>query len=61
MKQPPISVVLRRIRPLSRFHQICHLRGVVASLPRRSIRRGDLEAELKILLCKQLRRESKAA
>lgn len=59
MKPSPIHIVLRRIKPLSAFHKACHLRGVIASEPRRSIRRHELEAALKDVMNRQLRRENR--
>lgn len=61
MKVTPIHEILRRIRPLAPFHQVSHLRGLIASEPRRSIRRAELEAALKAILNKQLKRENKVA
>ena len=61
MKQTPISEILRRIRPLAPFHKAAHLRGVIASEPKRSIRRRELEAALKEIVNRQLRKESRAA
>lgn len=61
MNKPPIHIVLRRIRPLAPFHKISHLRGLIASEPKRSIRRRELELALKDILNRQLRKESRAA
>lgn len=61
MKQDSIAQILRRIRPLAKVHQAAHLRGIIASEPKRSIRRHELEAALKEIINKQLRRENRAA
>lgn len=61
MKQPAIHEVLRRIRPLAPFHKAAHLRGLISSEPKRSVRRHELEAALKDLITKQIKRESGAA
>lgn len=60
MKPTPIHEVLRRIRPLAPFHQVAHLRGLIASEPKRSIRRRELEAALREIMRKQLRRENRS-
>jgi hypothetical protein len=57
MKPTPIHEVLRRIGPLSLQHKAAHLRGLIASEAKRSIRRADLEAALKDIVNRQLRRE----
>ncbi len=61
MKPKPIFRVLRDIKILSPFHQVCHLRGLIASEARRSIRRGELEEALKDLMLKQIKRENRNA
>lgn len=61
MKPTPIFEVLRRIKRLSPFHQVCHLRALIACEPKRSIRRGELESALKSIINKQIRRENKVA
>lgn len=61
MKPKPVYRVLRDIKVLSPFHQACHLRGLIASEKRRSIRRGELEEALKELMLKQIKRENRAA
>lgn len=61
MRPTPIIEVLRRIKPLAPFHQVSHLRGLIASEPRRSVRRQEFEAALKVLLLKQLKKENRAA
>jgi hypothetical protein len=61
MKPTPIHEILRRIKPLARVHQAAHLRGLIASEAKRSIRRRELEEALKDLINKQLRKESRAA
>ena len=62
MKPTPIAEVIRRIRPLSRQQKIYHLRGLIASEKKRSMRRAELEAALKLIVNDQLdweRREDK--
>lgn len=59
MKPTPIAQILRRIRPLARQHQVAHLCGIIATEPRRSIRRQELEAALKDVINKQLRKENR--
>lgn len=61
MKPTPIHELLRRIKPLAPFHKMAHLRGLISSEPKRSIRRRELEAALKDLVNKQLRKENRAA
>jgi hypothetical protein len=66
MKPTPIAEILRRIRPLAKQHQISHLRDIIASeqggnIYRTSVRIRELQAALKDILNKQLKRESKAA
>jgi hypothetical protein len=61
MKPTPIAEILRRIRPLAPIHKAAHLRGLIASEPKRSVRRGELEAALKDIVNKALKRESRAA
>ena len=71
MKSTPIAEILRRIRPLARQHQVAHLRGIIASeqgytdgkpnIHRTSVRIRELQAELKVILNKQLKRENRAA
>lgn len=61
MKPTPIHEVLRRIRPLAPFHKACHLRGLISVEPKRSMRRREMEAALKEIVNKQLRKESRAA
>lgn len=57
MNKPAIHLVLRRIRPLAPFHKISHLRGLIASEPKRSIRRRELELALKDILNSEIWRE----
>jgi hypothetical protein len=57
----PIHVVLRRIRPLAPVHKVAHLRGLIASELKRSIRRHELEEALKEILNRQLRKENRNA
>lgn len=54
MKQTSIAQILRNIRPLARQHKIYHLRGLIASEPKRSIRRRELEDALKPLVNSQI-------
>lgn len=61
MKQSSIAEILRRIRPLAPFHQCAHLRGLIASEPKRSIRRHELEEALKAIVNRQLKKENRAA
>lgn len=61
MKPTPIAQILRRIRPLAQQHQVAHLRGIIASEPKRGIRRHELEAALKHVINHQLRKESRMA
>lgn len=52
-----IFEIVRRIRHLPVIHQVAHLRSLIASEPPRSIRRGELEAALKSVMLRQLKRE----
>lgn len=61
MKSTPIHQIASKIKRLSLPHQIHHLRALVAVEPPRSIRRGELESLLKDKLCRQLRKENRAA
>ncbi|BBB99380.1 hypothetical protein [Bradyrhizobium elkanii] len=61
MRSTPIHEVLRRIKPLAPVHKAAHLRGLISSEPKRSIRRRELEAALKDIVNRQLRKESRAA
>lgn len=61
MKPVPIHQIATRIKRLSLAQQIHHLRSLVAQEPLRSIRRGELEGLLKDKLCRQLKKENKAA
>lgn len=54
MKPTPIVEVLRRIRPLAPFHN-----GLISCEPKRSVRRHELEAALKDLITKQIKREGR--
>lgn len=54
MKPTPLAQILRNIRPLARQHKIYHLRCLIASEPKRSIRRRELEAALKPILNDQI-------
>ena len=57
----PIFTILRRMKPLPLAHQIAHVRHLVAQEKPRSVRRGELEALLKQLMLRQLRKENRAA
>ena len=57
--KPPIATVLRRIKPLAPFHKAAHLRALIALEPKRGIRRAELEAALKYVVNRELRRESR--
>jgi len=61
LKPTPIHEVLRRLKPLAPIHKAAHLRGLIASEPKRSVRRGELEAALKDIVNRALKRESRAA
>jgi hypothetical protein len=61
MKPTPLHEVLRRIKPLAPVHQAAHLRGLIASEPRRSIRRHEMEEALKAIVNRQLKKENRAA
>lgn len=68
-KPTPIAEILRRIRPLARQHQVAHLRGIIASeqgsrngkpnIYKTSVRIRELQAALREILNKQLRKESR--
>jgi hypothetical protein len=57
--KPSIAEILRRARTLLPIHQAAYLRWLIASEPRRSIRCVELEAALKDVISKQLRRENR--
>ena len=59
--KPPIHAILKRIRPLAPVHKVAHLRALILFEPKRSIRRGELEAALKEIVTRQIKRESRAA
>lgn len=61
MKPTPIAEILRRIKPLAPIHKAAHLRGIIASEPKRSIRRHELELALKEVVTRQLKKENRAA
>lgn len=61
MKQTPLHEILRRIRPLAPFHKASHLRALIAQQPKRSERRQELEAALKEIVNKELRKKEKSA
>jgi hypothetical protein len=60
MKPPSICQVVRRIQPLAPFHKACHLRALIASERKHSIRRVELEAALKHVVNNQLKKELRA-
>jgi len=55
MKQP-IHEILRRIGPLAAKHKAAHLRGIIASEPKRSQRRAELVAALQSIVNKDLQK-----
>ncbi len=57
----PLFTILRRIKPLPLAHQIAHLKVLVQAEKPRSVRRIELEALLKQLLLRQLRKENRSA
>lgn len=57
--KPSIAETLRRIRPYPPITKAKQLRELIAQEPRRSIRRGELEAALREIINRQLRRESR--
>ncbi len=57
MKPTPIATVLNRMRILPRHLKIAHLRGLIASEPKRSIRRRALQAALIPILNQQIKAE----
>lgn len=59
MTKPPIAQVLHRIARLRLHHKIAHLRALIKVEPERSIRREELIAALKLLVEKQLRKETR--
>ena len=61
MQQAMTSIfeTLRRIRRLSVVHQVDHLRSLIKQEPKRSIRRAELEAALKQVMLRQLRKENR--
>ena len=61
MSQTPIHEVLKRIQRLPLAHKAAHLAALVKLEQKRSIRRADLEAALKDVRTRQLRKESRAA
>ena len=60
MKPTPINKVLHRIRILPPQHKAAHLRALIASEPKRGVRRHELELALKDIINKQLVRENRA-
>lgn len=61
MSKTPIHVILRRIKRLPAFHKAAHLKALINSEPKRSIRRQELEDALKYIMTRQIRRENRAA
>jgi hypothetical protein len=61
VKTIPIHEVIRRIRPLAPVHRAAHLRGLIASEPKRSMRRAELESALRDVVNRQLKVEIRAA
>ena len=59
MSKPPIAEVLRRISRLAPVHKAAHLRALIALEPKRGIRRAELEAALKHIVNRELRRENR--
>jgi hypothetical protein len=59
MKPTPVFEVIRRIRLLAPHHKVAHLRGIIASESKRSIRRVELEEFLQDVINKELKREIK--
>lgn len=57
--KPSIAEILRSIRPLPPVKKAGHLRELIAQEPLRSIRRSELEAALREIINRQLRRESR--
>ena len=58
--KPPIAEIIRRISRFQPVHKASHLSDLIALEPKRSIRRGELEAALKEVVNKQLGREIRA-
>lgn len=56
--KPAIYEILRQIRPLTPIHKAMRLRGLIASEPKRSVRRRELEAALKAVVNRQLKKEA---
>lgn len=54
--KPAIHEIIRRIGPLSPKHKASHLRGLIASEPKRSQRRAELEATLRSIVNKDLQK-----
>jgi hypothetical protein len=59
VKPTPLSQILRSIRLLSREHKIYFLRGLIALEKKRSFRREELEATLKLIVNAQLKSENR--
>lgn len=61
MKPTPIHQILSRLKPLAPIHKAAHLRALISQEPKRSVRRQELEAALRDIVNKALRKESRAA
>ena len=61
MKSTPIHQMLRQMQKLAPFHQQAYLNGQISSLPKRSVRRAELEFALRDLITRQLKRENRNA
>lgn len=61
MRLTPIADVLRKIQPLPPVLKAAHLRGMIASERKHSIRRHELEAALKHVVNKDLQRSNREA
>lgn len=55
----PLAEILRCIRPYPPITKVKRLRELIAQEPRRSIRRGELEAALREIITKQIGRENR--
>lgn len=57
----PIHEIVRRMKRLPLAHQAAHLKALIDAEKPRSIRRGELEAMLKDVMMRLLRKENRAA
>ncbi len=57
----PIHEIVKRMKRLPLAHQAAHLKALIDAEKPRSIRRGELEAMLKDVRTRLLRKESRAA